>query len=73
MPVNSWGTHYSPSALPQHLVPTNIQSLKKREDMEGLHQLALHQQRLVTLVTNAVCRSETRPETTEKSGEAIEN
>lgn len=40
--------------------------------MEGVHQLQLCQQRLA-VVTNAMCRSETLPETTEIAGEATEN
>lgn len=41
--------------------------------MEGVDQLQLCQQRLITVVTNAVCRSETWPGTTENAGEMIEN
>lgn len=39
--------------------------------MEGVRQLQLCQQRLA-VVTNAMCRSETWPETTENAGGEIE-
>lgn len=41
--------------------------------MEGVHQLQLCQQRLITVITNAVSRPETWPETTENAGEMTEN
>lgn len=44
--------------------------LEKTEEMEGVHQLKLCQQRLIAVVTSAVCSSEIWPETMEN---AIEN
>lgn len=41
--------------------------------MEGVHQLQLCQQSLISVVTNAVFMLETWHETTENASDAIEN
>lgn len=68
--LSPWGRAiYTCARLPLYCLSYTLE-LEKTEEMEGVHHLQLCQQRLIAVVTSAVCSSEIWPETMEN---AIEN